>query len=81
MAQSDKRTRPCFGGPYDGQWRPENFPPLGYRSYKVRGRMIWLWRSMKVELIDFDTMSKAARARKKEYEDIEPSPGEHLEPH
>lgn len=80
MAQ-DKPTRPCFGGPYDGQWRSEKFPPLGYRPYKVRGRMIWLFKGMKVELIDFDTMSKAAHAKKKDYENLEEPKKDHLEPH
>lgn len=83
MANPTKNFRPCFGGPFDGQFRSESFAPLGYRPYKIRGRMIWLWKGMKVEHIDFDTLSRAARLPKSSYQDLEgwiEEPGSHLEP-
>ena len=80
-----KRLRACYGGPYDGQHRSENFPPLGYRPFKVRHKMVWLWKGMRIERIDFDTLSKAARKNSVDYnpEELEAfieERGNHLEP-
>lgn len=52
---------PCYAGPYDGQYFPHTKPPIGYRKFTVRGRMIWLWKSVRVERLDFNTLSKASR--------------------
>ena len=55
---------PCYGGPYDGKFYSENRCPGGYRQFEVRGRMVYLWNTIKVERIDFDTLARASKLGK-----------------
>lgn len=52
---------PCYGGPNDGAYFPQTKPPLGYRKFQVRGRIVYLWRMIKVERLDFTTLDRASR--------------------
>jgi hypothetical protein len=59
----------CYAGPYDGQYFPHTKPPIGYRKFTVRGRMVWLWKCIRVERLDFNTLSKAARAMPSQFDE------------
>lgn len=52
---------PCYGGPYDGKFYSQTRPPIGYREFDVRGRKVYLWKSIKVERLDFNTLGRASR--------------------
>lgn len=60
---------PCYGGPYDGQFFSDKRAPLGYRSFDVRGRMIYLWQTMKVERLDFNTLARASKQKPSAFDD------------
>lgn len=51
---------PCYGGPYDGKFYGMNRSPIGYKPFDVRDKKVYLWKSIKVERLDFDTLEKAS---------------------
>ena len=63
---------PCYGGPYDGKFFPENRQPSGYRNFLVRGLTIWLWNTMKVERLDFKVLEKAAKSKPSSFDYQDP---------
>lgn len=55
---------PCYGGPNDGKFCANNKCPAGYREFEVRGRMVYLWNTIKVERLCFDTLARASKLGK-----------------
>lgn len=55
---------PCYGGPYDGKFCAETKCPADYREFEVRGRMVYLWNTIKVERLCFDTLARASKLSK-----------------
>lgn len=53
---------PCYGGPKDGTHFPENHLPIGYKIFPIRGRKVYLWKTIKVERLDFGVLSRASKA-------------------
>jgi hypothetical protein len=51
---------PCYGGPYDGRFYGIIHPPIGYKEFDCRERKIYLWKTIRVEYLDFTTLEKAA---------------------
>lgn len=49
---------PCYGGPYDGGFYSR--APIGYKEFDVRKRKVFLWKTIKVEYLDFTTLESAA---------------------
>jgi hypothetical protein len=56
-----------------------SLPRSPLSSNKTISQNVWLWKSMKVERIDFDTLSRAARCKEKDYKDLDEKQ-QHLEP-
>ncbi len=62
---------PCYGGPYDGKFYSEARPPIGYKEFEVKRskRRVYLWKSIKVEYLDFQTLARASKLKPDEEPD------------
>ena len=50
----------CYGGPYDGRFFEGGKSPIGYRKFPINGKFIYMWKTIKVERLDFDTLRRNA---------------------
>lgn len=48
----------CYGGPYDGRFYEDGKPPIGYKKFPVNGKYLFMWKTVKVERLDFDTLRR-----------------------
>ena len=62
---------PCYGGPKDGAFREAGKGPPGYRAFPVRGRTVFLWKAIKVERLDFNTLFRASKITPGQEEETE----------
>lgn len=60
---------PCYGGPYDGEFHPSSKRPIGYKDFNVRGKEIYLWKPIRIERIDFATLSRASRLKPSSFDE------------
>lgn len=60
---------PCYGGPKDGKFLSST--PLGYRKFTVRGKIVWLWKQILVEYIDYDLLEKASMLDPMDYKHLD----------
>lgn len=51
---------PVYGGPRDGEFLTDKTTFPMYKLFLVRGRQIWLYKSLKIERVDFNILHKAA---------------------
>ena len=61
---------PCFGGPRDGEFKSMNRTPLGYKKFTCRGKLIWLWDTIKVEYLNFDILDQASMLTPEKYDNL-----------
>lgn len=61
MSEDSAPLLPCYGGPKDGKFFPEGTWVAGYKTFEVRGRKVFLFRDLKVERIDFNTLARASK--------------------
>jgi len=66
-----KTLIPCYAGPKDGAFFPEDSCPLGYKRFEVRGKIVFLFSEVKVEYINFNILSKASKIKPSAFDDIE----------
>lgn len=58
---------PCYGGPCDGEFHDFNQTPEGYKKFTVRGKLVWLWKPICVEYLDFNILEQASLLDPQEY--------------
>ena len=52
---------PCYGGPLDGKFYKSSKVPLGYRTFNIRGRQVFLFGKIRVEKLDFNIVGRASK--------------------
>lgn len=59
LSMADKLL-PCWGGHRDGEFHPEDKPPLGYKLFPIDKGHIFMWKTIKPEHLDFSTLRDAS---------------------